>query len=147
MMKKQLWNSHYGNKKGFVFTLDSLIAVVISFIVLGAASGYVAKSTTSLADMQISRTGSDIVTLLENTNSFDSLNFAAIESSLNQVLPEKYGLRINLQCSDSDLNEVADFIIGEDIPENNFVSSGKRFFVIENSEIDYCMINYWVWKK
>lgn len=146
-MKKQLLNLHYGNKKGFVFTLDSIIAIIVAFILIGASANYVSKSENSESSIQISRTGSDIIAMLAKTNSFDSFNSASIQNEVNEALPENYNLRINLECSDEDLNPSENIILGDSIPENKFVGAGKRFFIVENPSINYCMVKYWVWQK
>lgn len=146
-MKKQLLRLVYGNKKGFVFTLDSLIAILVAFILIGASANYVSKSESAESNIQISRTGSDLVSMLAKTNSFDSLNSILMQNELNEALPENYGFRISLECSDEDLEQTANLVLGDIIPENKFVGAGKRFFIIENPSINYCMATYWVWQK
>lgn len=146
-MRNLLLSLRCGSKRGIAFTLDSIIAVIVIFIVLGASSNYSSKSENALPDVQISRTGSDIVTLLENTGSLDSLNPTSIQNDLDDVLPPAYGINITIICSDSDLNPTHNLGIGEVIPEKQFVGTGKRFFIVKDGNMDFCMVKYGVWKK
>ena len=148
-MRMPLLNSTCGkrDKRGFIFILDSLIAVIILFIVIGASS-YISKSSSELSKLQISRTGSDITALLENKGVFDSLDYSEINESLAGILPLTYSLRMNVTCSDDELSEYSSIIVGDDVPEKKFIASGRRFFVAtKNGSADFCMVQYYTWQK
>ncbi len=147
MVKKPLWNLRCGSKKGFIFTLDSLIAVVVMIAILTASSGYMSKIENSGVNIQVSRTGSDITALLENSGALENLSSSQIESSLNEILPNDYNMKLIIECTDTDLAETANVTIGSSLPEQKFVGAGRRFFVVKTDEVNYCIAKYWTWKK
>lgn len=147
--KKQLWNSHFGNK-GFVFTLDALVAVVVAFILLAVANYYITKSSEdTFADLQMIRTGSDIITILDHIKSLDTLNPAIIEQDLAELLPEKYGIRLELSWEDAETSSPGSTTVGDPLPTKKFIATGKRFFLVTVDEAitDYGMVRYWIWLK
>ena len=149
MMRRQLLNSACGNrdKRGFVFTLDSLIAMIILFVIIGISSSYVSRGESELYKLQLSRTGSDLLTLLENKEAFDSMNSASIGNEISNILPQNYHININLTCANETLTDYTTIIAGEEIPEKSFVASGRRFFVITNNDsADFCMTQYQIWQ-
>src|SRR3989344_2386991 len=145
IMKNQYLNLIYGmkNKKGMIFTLDSLVAVSIFLIVIATSSYYSSQSNSEISKLQISRTGSDISTLLENSGGLDSLDSALIENNISHVLPQNYQINLNITCQDKSLSTYNSWIVGDEIPEKEFVASGRRFFVITyNNSADFCMTQY-----
>lgn len=150
MARKQLSNLRYGNKRAFILTLDALLALIIVLIVLGAANSYIARSENVMPNIQTARIGSDIVKLLENTNSFGSLNATAIKNNMNSIIPPSYGMRLNVSWAYADTpKSVNSFEVGENLPDKKSISTGKRFFVVISggSLTHYGVVNYWVWLK
>jgi len=139
----------YGNKKAFILTLDAFLALVVVLIALGAASSYIARSENVMPNIQTARIGSDIVKLLENTNSFDTLNATAIKNDMDNIIPPSYEMRLNISWADSSLEETGSFEIGNGLPDKKFISTGERFFVViaNNSLTYYGIAKYWIWLK
>jgi len=139
----------YGNKKAFILTLDAFLALVVVLIALGAASSYIARSENVMPNIQTARIGSDIVKLLENTNSFDTLDATAIKNDIDNIIPPNYGMRLNISWADSSLEKKGSFEIGDKLPDKKFISTGERFFVvIANSSLThYGLAKYWIWLK
>lgn len=149
-MKMQLQNLICGkkDKKGFVFILDSLIAMIVLFLIIGVSSYHVSKSESEISKIQISRTGSDIITLLENKGAFNSFDISIIQGNLSEILPQSYKINLNLTCEDETLTTSSGIIIGDEIPEKEFIASGRRFFVItHNNSADFCMAQYQIWQE
>lgn len=134
-------------KKGFVFTLDVLIAAVLVFLVVLTANNYASEGKNTLSNLQTVRTGSDIVALMENTNGFSSLNENAIKSNLSNLLPKNYNLNLNISCSNISLSSTINMNISKVVPGNQFVGAGKRFFTISSNRsiTNYCTVNYLIW--
>ena len=150
-MKKQPWTSFYGNKgrKAFILTLDALLSFVIFLIAFAAISSYLSQGENVMPDMQTSRAGSDMVRLLENTNIIQTLDSGLIWTGLIELLPEKYGMGLNISWSAADLGEGGSFEVGNEMPDKTFVAAGKRFFVVTNetAATHYGMAKYWIWLK
>lgn len=138
------------NKKAFVFTLDAFLSIIVTMLLIGAANSYILKNDDATPNLQTSKTGYDIVALLDNKNTLQTLNSATVESELSNVLPNKYQMRINVTWQSIELSSKNSFVVGSEIPEKKFVASGKRFFVVYNSygnTTNYGIAKYWVWLK
>lgn len=150
-MKKRSWNLVYGNK-GFAFILDAALAILLVILMLAASNIYIFKNTKDISsNLQLSKTGSDIVTVLDNTKKLDTLNKNSIEDSISGLIPENYGYRFNISWQKSGNQEIQSFEIGSIVPNNNFVATGKKFFLVTNIEetniTDYGYVKYWIWLK
>lgn len=142
-MRLQFWNLKLGNK-GFIFTLDMIIAMTFTIIILILANYYVRATEQPLSKLQIEKTGSDIVALLDNKGVLDSLSTNQIRSYLEDLVPVNYNMTINILTKNGvNLN------IGYDLPNDRFIISGKRVFVVSQGDeiIDHGKLQYWIWLK
>lgn len=168
-MSQQSWSLKLGNK-GFVFTLDMIIAITFTLMILTFANYYVRVNESSLPKLQMEKTGSDIVALLDHYGSLDNIvngaNGTEIEEPgdledyledfeednffLEDVLPINYDMHINITSKNT-----IQLSIGSDIPSNTSIISGKRVFVVsylnettqEREITDYAFLQYWIWLK
>nr|MBI4156952.1 hypothetical protein [Candidatus Woesearchaeota archaeon] len=150
-MKKQSWNLVYGNK-GFAFILDVALAILLVILMLAASNIYIFKNTKDTSsNLQLSKTGSDVVTVLDNTKELDTLNKDSIEDSISGLIPENYGYRFNISWQKSGSQEMQSFEIGSLVPNDKFVATGKKFFLVtsidETNITDYGSAKYWIWLK
>ncbi len=138
-MKHQQSKLHYGNK-GFVFTLDMLIAFTVFLIAFAISTYYVSQtSENKLNQLQMSTAASDLLAVLDNDSTLQSLNSTLIESEKNRLLTPAYDMRITIQTSD---NETID--VGNVTPEGIFVATGQRYIAMEDN---YAEANYWIWAR
>lgn len=140
-MKRQFCYLNFGNK-GFVLTLDAALAVIVVTMLLFVAVFYVGKAEDKLSNLQIVRTGSDILTVLDNNGALASLDEDIILDDLNALLPPYYNMRIIFNgtfSQDSIIIETA-----SEIADDKFVGSGKRFLVVNNG---FATAEYWIWSK
>ena len=128
-MKKRSCNLVYGNK-GFAFILDAALAISLVIFMLAASNVYIIKNAKDISpNLQLSKTGSDIVTVLDNTKELDTLNKDSIENSISNLIPENYGYRFNISWQRSGGQEMQSFEIGNIVPNDKFVATGKKFFL------------------
>ena len=141
-MSLQFWNLKL-ESKGFIFSLDMVIAMSFTIIMLVLANYYI-RTENPLSQLQIEKTGSDIAALLEHKGILDTLNSAVIKENLDKFLPVNDDMRLNITTK----NNVR-LIIGSNLPENKDIISGKRVFVIaQGSAItDHAKLQYWIWLK
>lgn len=142
-MKKQLWNLRLEDK-GMIFTLDAIIAVLVVSILMIASAHFAGKEESSLPDLQLSRIGYDIVALLDYSKTLDTLDAGIIKNEMNDLLPSNYNMKIKITTNYGVTRE-----IGDAIPDNKFIATGKRAFVIvkEGKITDYGIAQFWVWLK
>ena len=137
MDKTHSWNSHSGNR-GFIFTLDAIIAIIVIAIILSASGIFMIKNLDqNINSLQIEKIGADTIATLDYKNDFNSLNKITIKSRIDNILPENYELSFKMECQD-----IA--ILSGNIPQQT-VHSGERIIVTNN--FDYCYIKYWIWEK
>ncbi len=158
-IKNPLWNLHFGNK-GIIFMLDAVIAVTVVLILITASYYYVIKSEEDITpNLQIVRTGSDIVTSLDNQDLLGPADLRIEGKELEEIIGEKignftlflnYDLYITIEsCEMKKTEECEAYSIGNTIPNDRFVATGKRYFtkIIDDKKFYYGMIKYWIWLK
>ncbi len=141
-MKNQLLNLQSG-KRGFVFSLDVIIAIFVVTSILAASTFYIAKAgEDSVSNLQAIKVGSDIAAVLDYDGTLDTLNVDIIEVELNRVLPINNHMMIRIECSgqDSFVVETTDIY-----PNDRFIGTGKRVFVT-NTGIN-CIANFEIWLR
>ena len=133
---RKFWNLHCGNK-GYIFSIDIIVALFIVTIIFGVSLLFISRSnddTTLLA--QQSRFADDVVAVLSYEHKFDSLNKNTITNNINSVLPPNYKMSFRLECKNKIIENFGS------LPDN-FISSGEK--VIVTSNLDYCAMRYWLW--
>lgn len=138
-MKCRLYKSHYGNK-GVIFTLDALVALIVFLIAFVVSTYYVSQaSENKLAQIQMATYASDLLAVMDNNGTLQTLNSTLIENQKNELLPAAYDMRIILETSDSRSVDVGDIA-----PDGIFVITGKRYLV-ENQ--NYVEASYLIWER
>lgn len=136
----------YGDK-GFIFSLDALISIILVFTIVSALLITLQQKET-LPNIYLSKKGSDIITLIDNNNKIDGLDRTAIMNEVSNLLNNE-NIEVNITSYNTDLSgkSTIDFNIGG--KPDNFVSSGKRFFVVSDSaDVNkFGVITYKIWQK
>lgn len=96
VMKKLFLDSKYGKRtKGFILSLDISIAVFVSFILIAVSVYYVSLANEeTLSRIQMVRTGSDILTMMDYKGVLDRLSKAEIQNKMKVLLPPGYQMRM-----------------------------------------------------
>jgi len=142
MKQKQSWSFGSKNKKAFVFTMDVAVALVVVFALLGTASYFVVKKAQDpFPTLQLIRTGSDLVRVMDYQGLFDNPNEGEISRYLSENLPPQYEMSLEGYGSSPACN----FEAGSVIQSNKPIGSGKEFFMTNNK--DYCSLRYKIWLK
>ncbi len=138
-----------GSKKAFILTLDAFLAVFLAVIIFISSAAYMSKKDNKLLDLQTEKTGSDLINLLDNSGVLESFSQSQIQNYADSIIPDKYGVRLNLTWTDNDLVTENHLEFGDALPEKKFVATGKKFFVVINStEVkSYGLIKYYLWIK
>jgi len=138
-------------KRGFILSLDAAVAGVVFIIMVAVIANYAIKSEENVfSNLQIVRTGSDITAVMEQKGILDTLDNGHIEDELEDMLDNMlYGMRMRVDYTEvnDDLGASGFFEVGDAIPNDRFVGSGKRFFVVINNGVitNYAFARYWVW--
>ncbi len=139
IMKKLSWSLRFGNK-ALIFTIDAVAASIIVITILIVCYVYLFRTSSEIPNLSLLRTGDDIITVLEYDGTIKTLNENTISSELNKILPVQYDMQIKIFPEN--------ITIGNQIPDDRFVASGRRFFVITNettSSNHYTQ--FWIWSK
>ena len=137
MDKNHSWNSHSGNK-GFIFTLDALIALFIIAITITVSGTFLLKNLNqNINSLQIEKIGADAIAVLDYNNDFNGLNKKTIESKINNIMPNNYDLSFKMECQN--------ITVLSGNPPIRAIHSGER--IIVTNKLDYCYMRYWIWEK
>ena len=132
------------HKKGFIFTMDVLLGVMMAFLVVGAGIYFTTRgSEPALPKYQMFATGSDIVSVLDEMNVFDSLNPSVIEVEMEKLLPAQYEMLIRLEDNVTLGNEILE--AGNEVPFGVSILSGQR--VVWTIRSRYVKLTYFIWVK
>ncbi|PIN86409.1 hypothetical protein COV19_04985 [Candidatus Woesearchaeota archaeon CG10_big_fil_rev_8_21_14_0_10_44_13] len=132
-------------KKGFVFSLDIAIAVLVTLLIMAAAHRNIVNAEkNSLPNAQMAAVGSDIAALLDHKGVLQTLDEEKIESGMNDLMPQNYDMLLKVAVDDGTV-----LYAGDSVPAEQFVSSGKRFFTIKDqaSIEHYGYASYWIWAR
>jgi len=133
---------HSGNK-AFIFSIDVMIAVSVVAIIMIISAFYLVKAgDESISKLQTIRIGSDILALMDNDGTLDTLSVEETGTELNSLLPINYHMRIRIRCNGQESVTVE--TTGA-IPNDRFIGSGKRVFVSETG--NYCLADFNIWLK
>ena len=130
-------------KRAQMFTIDALIGAFIVGVIILAVLNNVSKEYNP-ADIQTEKIGYDIAIILDYEGKFASLDSASINTRAEQIISQqyssRYGMRINLT------GNFNSFEVGNQIPKNTTVISGKRVFVNASSNTNGAA-TFWIWQN
>jgi|SRR3989344_2063244 len=144
------------NNKGIIFALDATVA---AFLIIGAIifSYALMNKESVLPYIQVIRTGSDVLALLDNegilNDAMEDGEFETedISEAIEDILPSNYEIRLEIILRDASLLSDTTTAIGPQKPTDRFIGAGKRFFVIKDEGGDvithFGVARYWVWLK
>jgi len=132
-----------GEKRAQMFTIDALIGAFIVGVVILAVLSNVSKRYNP-ADIQTEKIGYDVAAILDYEGKLASLNPSSIDARTEQIISQqyssRYGMRLNLS------GNFNSFEIGDQIPGNKTVISGKRIFVNASSQTNG-VATFWIWQN
>lgn len=144
LSKMKLRPKFMSSKKGFIFTLDVALGIIISLMVIAVSVYFMTRgSESSLPQYQLLTTGSDIITVLDKQNVFDALNPSTIENQMGILLPSRYGMLIRIQGNFSQSGGIIE--AGDEIPLRVNTLTGRRIALIDPDT--YIKITYFMWVK
>ena len=129
------------NNKGFIFTLDMILAIFIILLVLSVSHFFTAQSTEDkLALIQSASAVSDTIAYLDFNGTLKTRDKTLLSTTMNGILPSTFDTRIQITSSTNEM--ILD--IGNEIPKGVFITAGKRYFQTDNG---YAVARYWLWQK
>ncbi|MDI6738225.1 MAG: hypothetical protein QME12_06980 [Nanoarchaeota archaeon] len=146
-MKKQSWNLQSGNRKGFILSLDAVVAILIAFIFIAVSTYYIAKANEDqFSRMQMMRQGSDIMAVLDRESVFETKEPVSIGDEISSILPSAYEMRLKIDGTFPEETIIVETT--NQTPENQFIVGGERLLVISNlSGSTYATARYWMWLR
>ena len=134
----------FGNKKGFILTLDLVLGLIILFTIFSITLFFMSRgSESSFGEHQLHRVGSDVVMLIDKQQNLDNLNFDTIETELEELLPGNVDALLRIEGNFSQGNGTIE--IGGSIPNEKLVVSGRRAALTQNQT--YLLITYFIWAR
>lgn len=125
--------------------LDLMLSLLVIFFILIVVIFFVTKaSSDSIAEHQLARVGSDIVTLMDEQGMFRDLsNPDIVAANLDTVLPRNYVMFLHMEGDFSVGNGLLEF--GEETPAKRALTAGRRAAVTNNTHL--VVITYYIWTR
>ncbi|MBI4153116.1 hypothetical protein HY497_01215 [Candidatus Woesearchaeota archaeon] len=131
-------------KKGFALTLDLILGMVIVFSVVFVSLFFVSRGgEITIAEHQLARIGSDIVTVMDEQKVFDALDHAAIETRMEELLPANADMLIRIEGDFGIGNGTIE--VGGDIPQERLIISVERAALTDDTI--FLKITAFVWAR
>ncbi|MFC1755077.1 hypothetical protein ACFL96_17070 [Thermoproteota archaeon] len=132
------------SRRAFVLSLDILIAVFVTLLVLTAAHMQIMNSEfRQLSHASLTAAGSDIVEMLSYSGALQTLDSNMIESEMKDLLPLNYEMMLKIVVVDG-----TTIYAGDSFPEEQFVATGIRYFAVPGSgSFRYAYVSYKIWTK
>lgn len=136
--------------KGFIFSIDAILAVSIMVIFIAASFLLIAKSSQdAYASLQTVRLGKDLLSVMEKSGTFALWDSGVLENAMNTSLPQGTGFHLQLDTykyvnSTFALMDSGQY--GQQLPRSVNVYGARRDFVtMSNGETEYTIARLWIW--
>lgn len=125
--------------------LDLMLSLIVIFFILVAVVFFVTKaSSTSIAEHQMARVGSDIVTVMDEQGMFRDLsNPDLVAANIDTTVPRNYAMFLHLEGDFSVGNGLLEF--GEEMPAKRAITTGRRAAVTNNTHL--VIVTYYIWTR
>ena len=128
-------------KNGFMLTIDGIIAITLVTVILITATNYVARSQSDiLPELQLVRTGNDILNVLDNSGNFRTIDMDKLIYDSDNLVPVTYEMKIEIT-----IGEYINTTNSQDLPSNKFIGTGERVFVTDN--LEFGIARFWIWSR
>jgi hypothetical protein len=139
-------------KKGFILSFDVLMAIIFAMTAISFSIIYFYQAEEKIHYIYSLKTADDAFAVLDYNGDLASLNENQIMSQFGILMPG-HRAKVEITTIDIDLTPgtEVDYTFGEDPPAGQeFIVSGKRFFILKNSGVgitDFGVAKYLVWKE
>jgi len=139
--------------QGFVFSIDATLSAFLLVLILATTVLLSAQATGDpYGDLQIARSGKDVLLALDRQGMLGVGNATAIGSALNATLPQ--GLSAHLSVStyyyaNGTFNLLGMAEYGDATPEGKSIWGASRNFVgLRNGQVaNYSTARMWIWQE
>ena len=130
--------------KGFAFTADAALAVLVFILALTALNqSGIYEPMQPLTDLEIKRNMDAAVEIFDENGSFDALDANGIFHDFNSALPRRVGWRLRFQRftrTDIDFNLSAEVLAGDwttDLNELDFIQGRRLSLDFNATDVTY----------
>ncbi len=119
--------------KGFVFTLDTLLGVIVLAMFLVSFSFFSSQTSESPYPLLLlNKQAYDVLAVLDKTEKLGTLDADIIAESLNETLQESFSwnMQIEYYNKSAGLQHVGNFTFGSDYGDVNRIVVAERMFIV-----------------
>lgn len=140
-------------KKGFFFSLDTALAVIIAILLVVGIFFNLSRGKEDLfGNLYLSKLANDALITLNKNKTLDTLNESLIKTALTDISPDNLAVKLNItvyECTKpvstgceefSVINEKNIYFINPNVTEKNSVNGKRVFLVFQNNRIKYYSI-------
>ncbi|MFH1663714.1 MAG: hypothetical protein ABH986_02810 [archaeon] len=154
-MEKYLKFTSKSTAKGFVFTSDALLALIIAFLFISMNSfNPFYQSDNIMTKIEGQRKVNDLFDIMDRKGIFSQLDLTRIEQEMDSAFGTQYEWRITIsefiEENDS-FRQTGTYTTGnnsEDLSEKDVIKGNRIFLSFAEKKISkYYVSEYWVWTK
>jgi len=133
-------------KKGFFFSLDTALAVIVATVLIIGTFFNLSKGQEDVfGRLYISKIANDVLITLNKNKTLDTLDSALIKNRLNDILPDNLAFKLNITVYECDSSTCQKFnvvsgknvLINPDSQEIDSITAKRSFLTFENNQIKY----------
>jgi hypothetical protein len=135
-------------RKGFFFSLDVLIAIIIAFVLIAGIFYHILRGQEDkYANLYMSKVANDALVSLGKNKTLETLDDDMIKNILTEILPKNFAYKLNItvyECSDAKCSsfvrvpsEDVNILYPEDATEQDSLPAKRGFVTFEDNEIEY----------
>ncbi len=135
--------------KGYVFTMDMVLSIVILTVFLISISFFLSRVDDPYSNVVLQKEADDALIVLDKYGDLSTLNSTVIANSLNSMLPRsvKWNMELNYYNYSSGFTLAGNNTFGSAYQQaREVVSVDRPFLTFENQSIaNYCVARLRVW--
>jgi len=133
-------------RKGFAFSIDALLAVVVATILIAGISTNILRDKNKVENAYLQKISNDILVTLNKNKTLDTLNKTLIENILSEVIPDTIAYTLNItvyECQDQNCRNFVTvdgngiYIVSSNLTVSDSVTAKRVFLTFQDSRIKY----------
>ena len=153
--RRDLHSKYSGEGKGYVLSLDALMALLILITFIGAAGfSFLQESGNVIAKGETKKVMDDTMDVLDRENVLEGLDVAIIEEKINSSLPKNIFWKVKIEEFEYSQNNFTlrnTYSLGDtttSLADIEFVKGRRLFLTFEDREIlRFYNLEYWAWSE
>ena len=133
-------------RHGFVFSLDTALAITIAVIIISGISFNLLKGQSDVfGNLYLSKLANDALITLDKNGTLETLDYTRINATLTSILPNNLAFKLNItvyECADQNCGSFnvvngENILINPNAKESDSIIAKRVVLTFDNSKIKY----------